>query len=423
MKDDMIISEKLAYIQPDFLTRNAIKMYGIIILFLSAFLFIVKSPEIITVQAKVVTLNGQAKIVSHSQGRLTSLLVRDSSYVHKGQIVGFVESLANPTTVLNVKESIDTVGALLMDEKYAVVADLFSSSLIYKPLHELGELQVGYKQFVEDYIQFSRLNSSRSINRQFYFLKGELNELVKADSIYNAKRKVMVRDLYLSERTFKANETLAQEKVLSPAEFRVEESKFLNKQMTIDALNIENASGSFQKLKTEKEIYDLEIEVEQSRAKFIQSLHTFQKQINEWLYTFSLCSPSEGFITSNSFLFVNQEIQKDNVLFYVNPKHSKYFIEMKIPQFNSGRVQVGDKAYLKLLAYPYQEFGQLEGRIESIKDASPDQFYFAKMKIDGKINRQITLRNGQLGSAEIITQETSLFRRIFSALSAKADSH
>ena len=94
---------------------------------------------------------------------------------------------------------------------------------------------------------------------------------------------------------------------------------------------------------------------------------------------------------------------------------------MLIPAQGSGKVHVGQRTIVRVLNFPDQEFGYLEGRVEHLSD-TPDSNgrYVVHIRFDKGLvtNYGIQLPNTMQmqGSAEIITEDIRLIVRFFEPL-------
>jgi multidrug efflux pump subunit AcrA (membrane-fusion protein) len=131
----------------------------------------------------------------------------------------------------------------------------------------------------------------------------------------------------------------------------------------------------------------------------------------------TLTASKAGRLTYASIIHENQELLTNQTLFYVITNDKDLFGEMIIPQGNIGKVKVDQEVMIKLKGYPYEEYGMLHGTIKYIVDgAFRGGEYIAEVdfKTQGltDMNKPIELKQGMIANAEIITQSSSLFKRL-----------
>jgi HlyD family secretion protein len=130
-----------------------------------------------------------------------------------------------------------------------------------------------------------------------------------------------------------------------------------------------------------------------------------------------MISPVEGRVSFSGFIQEKQELKQGQLVCFINPGNTSYYAETLIPQYNFGKIKTGQMVLIKLQAYPYQEFGFIEGKIDYINQISTDSGYHAKISLPTTLitnyNRKIQYRNGLLVQADIITENTNILQRLF----------
>jgi multidrug efflux pump subunit AcrA (membrane-fusion protein) len=132
----------------------------------------------------------------------------------------------------------------------------------------------------------------------------------------------------------------------------------------------------------------------------------------------TLIAPHAGRLVYAGIVHENEEFTPNQPLFFISSdNNSDFFGEMIIPQIGMGKIKEGQQVMVKFKSYPYEEYGILHGTIKYITDGNfKDGGYVAE--VDFK-NRNITdtrkilsLKQGMLADAEIITQNSSLLKRL-----------
>jgi multidrug resistance efflux pump len=101
----------------------------------------------------------------------------------------------------------------------------------------------------------------------------------------------------------------------------------------------------------------------------------------------------------------------------IMPQNQQHIIIGKLPVDGISKVEIGHKVILKLDAFPYREFGVIEGNVQSISPSIDDNTYDVEF---GLLNG-LTTQNGTVvstpmklkGKAEILTNDKSLLKRLF----------
>jgi len=120
-----------------------------------------------------------------------------------------------------------------------------------------------------------------------------------------------------------------------------------------------------------------------------------------------------------AYLFKYPEIVSGQAI--ITTKESKSFCTMLLPAAGSGKVKVGQRALVRLINYPDQEFGYLEGRVEGISNTpNVRDFYRIEIRlVNGLVTNygvQLPIDRQLQGSAELVIDEVRLLVRFFPPL-------
>ena len=248
-------------------------------------------------------------------------------------------------------------------------------------------------------------------------LNADISYLQRLHAELLQQRKLLTQDLALADSTFQAQESLKKDKVISSMDYRAEKSKLIARQMTLPQVNSSIISNESQQHEKLKEIAELENQIRQQKNIFIQSLNTIKSQVEDWKKKYLLVAPVEGKISFSTFLQENQELKNGQLIGYINPGNTDYYVEAIVPQYNFGKVITGQDVLLKFPAYPYSEFGSVKGRIAFISNMPTDSGYLAKIGLpEGLLTnykKQIQYHSGLTVHADIVTAKMRLLERLF----------
>ena len=248
-------------------------------------------------------------------------------------------------------------------------------------------------------------------------LTNDLMYLKKSYKTLLQQKELNEQDLTLSQKTFEANQSLKDDKVISDLDYRNEASKLIDKKLTLPQVSSAIITNEGQQNEKQKEIMELENTIAQQKNIFQQSLNTFKSQLEDWEKKYILIAPISGKISFPTFIQENQQLQPNQVVCYINPSNSKYYVETYIPQTNFGKVNIGQKVILRFPSYPYQEYGLVYGSVEFISKIGTDSGYFSKIKLNNQLltsyNKKLQYRDGLVANTEIITKDMSLLERFY----------
>ena len=105
--------------------------------------------------------------------------------------------------------------------------------------------------------------------------------------------------------------------------------------------------------------------------------------------------------------------------------NSHHYAQVQIPQHNFGKVRAGQSVFLKLSAYPYQEFGALKGQLAFVSMIPSDSGFTGRVNLPAGMltnqQKELHYQEGLTANAEIVTSDRKLSDRIFSSLRGLLD--
>ncbi|WP_312746769.1 HlyD family efflux transporter periplasmic adaptor subunit [Sphingobacterium multivorum] len=387
----------------------------ILIFFLSIAIIsiLIKYPESINTKARLVALNKPKPIIANFSGKLISFSVKEDDFVKKGDHIGYIESIANRDQVLSLYEYVDSViQNLSAIQNRNLPALSFSGQY-----NELGELQEAFQVFTQNYMAYKNYIPGSLFDKQKVVLSSEVVSLNNSIKNIRKEKDLLDEDLRLANETFDATENLREKKVISNLEYRTEKSKMLNKKLSAQQIDASILSMQRELSNKQKEIISLENDISNQNFQFLSSLRTLKSQIEDWIRKFALVAPIDGKISYKDFIQVNQYIQVNQIVCYINPEESKYYAETFIPQSNFGKVEIGQKALLRFPSYPYQEFGAVVGKVDFISKIGVDSGYLSKIELPENLvttyNKEINYKDGLVTNVEIVTKDMRLIERFY----------
>lgn len=398
--------------QPGFLGRWALCIFLLILLLSITATWFIRYPDVIKAKATLVATNAPKELFVRQDGRLIKLFVKNDEQILEGAIIGFIESNAKHEQVLLLRNYLDTTIFDLQANNIQNIINRFKINF-----DALGEIQQGYQQFMSTYQQFTDYLKDGFYLKKKKILQEDFSSLQKSYVITQQQKELMLKDLNLSEESYKANESLLKDKVVSRQENRNEQSKLLNKQLSIPQINAALLVNETQQREKQKEINELEHSISMQKIIFLQTVQTLQNQVNEWIKKYIIQAPIGGTMIFIMPIQENQFLKSGKSFGFINPSDSRYYAEVNLSQYNFGKIDTGQKIQLRFDAYPYQEFGYVKGKLEYITDFATDSGFLAHIQlVDGLVTNQhktLHYRDGLKADAQIITKDMRLLERFY----------
>ena len=406
------IQEIVSYV-PHWIVRWGITVFFLVLMLLLTASWIIHYPDLVKAPFRLTSLNAPKSVNSKIDGKLIKLLVQNKSLVQQGQILAYLESTADHKEILTLSAQLDTVFQLLSRNDPGVFTR--RSLMLYS---HLGELQADYQAFDLAYTQFLAYQSDGFYSTKRKILDKELSDLIGLERNLQEQLKINQHDWQIAREEFAVQKNLAEQKVISSADLRREESKLLLKQLPLK----ETKSALYQNYSTQdakrKELLELDKVSGEQRGLFTQALNTLRSAVEGWKNRYVLSAPVDGRVYFSTTLEEKQTLAANQEVFFIGPETGNYFGEALIPQQNLGKVRKGQQVIIRFAGYPFQEFGVVTGRIEYISEVpSKENTFFAKVTLPNGLQtnygKPITYRTGMNATAEIITSDSRLLEKIF----------
>lgn len=398
--------------QPSFMAKWALVFFAFILLFLLASTWFIHYPEIVTTSATLTGTNAPKEIIPLQDGKLVRLFADNNVAVEKGAVIGWIESNANHLEVLSLSKKVDNAISLIQQNNADEIQQLFIEKCA-----SLGELQTVYQPFVIAYQTFIDYLNKGYYPRKQKVLQADIAFLEQTKLNLLTQKKLLLKDLQLTEDGYKANEGLYKDKVISKQDYRNEQSKLITKQLTIPQIEAGLLNNETQIHEKQNEINELSHSISQQQLIFKQALQNLQSQIEDWKKRFLIQAPITGKVQFSIPIQENQFLKSGKALGFVNPDSSAFYAETMLPQNNFGKIAVGQQVQLRLSAYPFNEFGFVRGRLQYISNIATDSGFLAKILLpEGLVTSQkkvLNYNSGLKGEALIITKDRNLLESFY----------
>ncbi|HEY8930479.1 MAG TPA: HlyD family efflux transporter periplasmic adaptor subunit [Mucilaginibacter sp.] len=397
---------------PGWLLRWGISLFFGVLILIVVLGACIDYPDIVKAQLKVDSPNSPKPVVAKVPGKLVQLLVKENQVVEAGQPLAYLESTANHARVLKLLDNLK----LLQDQ---VLHDKPLNNIFFNQADNIqfGEMQSAYQIFYQEYITYRSTVENGFLIKKKAYLQRDLSYLDKQQQQLKTQKTIQEKDMALASDEYEMHKKLAQQHVETKAELRQEESKFLAKRSPL--LQTESAllTGDNNYAAKQKEILELDNQVQEERAKFLQALNSLISTAEDWKNKYVLSASQRGKLSYAGIIQENQVLNAGQDVFYIDPGNEAFFGEMTIPQNNMGKIKEGQEVLVKLRSYPFEEYGMIRGRIKYIADVPyKDSVYISKVDFkianSSDLKKPIRLKQGMMADAEIITEKATILQRL-----------
>lgn len=410
-------ANEIMSIRPHWIVRKGSALFFFLFIAIMFISWFIRYPDVVGGSVRLMASAIPKEINARVQGKLEKILVRNDQEVTQGQILAFVQSTGKHEQVLKLKEWVQQMVASPEEERITVAAN---SPL--PALFNLGELQSAYQQFQNVLQESKQILTSGYYEKKKSSLEGDLAYLSQLQANTIAQQKLIQENYELQKIEYGARESLMKDKVIAPLELYQDRYKLIAKEQSLQQGQAALVNGEISIHNKQKEILDLGKAIVDQRQKFQSSLLELKSEVEDWVQQYILVAPETGKVLFPASLQENQLLSQNELVFYIQPRHTFYHAELLAGQKGFGKINIGQKVMIKLESFPSGEFGYIAGKVEHISDIPNrrDSFLVSvslPMGLQTVYNHSILFRNNLSGQGEIITNNRRLFNRLAGEIS------
>jgi multidrug resistance efflux pump len=377
--------------------------------------FFIKYPETLPASITITTTNPPITLVAKTSGKIILLPVKNNQLVKATTVLMVLENPANYKHVLSVSALLDTFQTNLKLKKN-IPEMVFFDSL------QLGDISTPFLQFLKSYNAYKLFTETNPQQKEISIINNELETYSVLYAKYQVQENLSKQEFDLAEKDFNRFNSLFQNGSISSKEFEDKNRDYILAKKNYESIKINNLNNKITINNLEKNKLQLQLLAVQESEKYIQelneSIQRLRLQIDTWRQTYLIIAPFNGIVSLFNYWNVNQAIaQGDEVLSIVPAEKQEVIGKLILPLQNSGKLKTGQTVNIKLNNYPYQEYGMLKGVVKNISVIPQKQNYSVEVALPEQLTttyqKKLEYKEEMQGSAEIVTEELTLFKRIF----------
>lgn len=392
------------------------------LLLLVALAAFIKYPDIINARTIITLANPPISVVTEKSGELERIYYSDKELVAKEAPVLKIFSLAQLEDVSLVREKLVA---------FNDVSSIHEYLSFYLPTDlELGSLASTYSTLQKDYQNFMYFLTNTNTSKKVASLEREIEKIRALNHSLTRQEAIFREEFNLAKKNYDRSVLLNQRGAISDLEREREESAYLTQKRQLENFNVQKINNELLIEEKQAHINDLlggknEDLDSQANALKEQSAQLLE-QIKYWEKQHLIKAPIAGRISLDERIVEQYYVNKKEVVFDIIPEgENKIIGRAEMPIINSGEIQTGDKVQIRLDAYPYQEYGFIESKIQSIsllpKQIENATFITAELELPDTLKtvygRAIPLIPNMTATALIVKEDKTLLARIFDRIS------
>ena len=403
---------------PGWSLRWGITAVFIATVLLMAMAWLIKYPDVITARVVIVTESPPVRVFARGNGKISRLLVENKQPVEEGQVIAVLENTAELEDVRQLEELAGRLEGTLQPEKLLDIQ--LPEGLI------LGELQSTYANYLQAVNDFQFFELQQGVFARIASLKQQIEYLEGLNTALEQQEETLVREVEIAQRSFERNKGLLQSGAISQLELEQSETNYLQYRRQLESLQSQELNNKLQAEQFQSQIINLrQGRAEASMQKWLATreiLGRLKSELSLWKQTYLITSPIAGRVSLNRVWSPQQFVQANEEVAVVVPGAGAGEIVGKalLPTFNSGKVQPGQRANIRLDGYPYQEFGVLQGQVTNIALVPDQETYLLEIALPDSLvttyHRSIPFAQELPGQARIVTEDRRILERVFDQL-------
>jgi multidrug resistance efflux pump len=402
---------------------NSILFYSLLaIICITIFLLsIIKSPEIIMGEAKVTAEKPPIEIVAQNSGRIIMKQFISHKYLKRGDFLAVIENSANEEEVSKLK--------IVLKKFQSKLFDLREENLNFAIDYTLGEIEEYYLNLLNVLYSLQKAKRPNEFDAKKTVLTQQSKKYFEMLSQRQSIKKIKKTDILLLKNKVEEDSILFSKGLIIKSEYEQSNHNYLREKENLknyEAKDIEN-SFNINDNKQNANLLDLErnANISDLEMKLINSYQQLIQSINLWESKYVLKVPQDGEVDMMQFITSYQTIKQGDPIFSVLPRDNKVIGHLIVPPHGAGKIKRGQSVIIKLITYPYQEFGKLIGKVKSISLIPTQNYYLIIVDLPQGLksdnNQILSFSKNMIGTAEIVTAKRSLLSKLFDKIISAFD--
>lgn len=376
----------------------------LLVLFFVSGLF--KYPDIVKANLELTTNPAPVQLLARESGPIM-LLCEEGEPVKEGQVLAIIRSDCDPEAIMQLEQ------LLKSDANHQVI-------LTRTPASGFGYLQPTVSQLLKTCNSIQILHSTNSFELQIRRLKALETHYKNMGELIKHQVSLKRDDEQISINKFSVDSSLFAQGVLTRLDLGESKAQALSSRAGLQLQRAQLINNQISVEQIKKQIEDLEIEREITRSKLEIELNTHKNEllaaITRWNQMFLIKSPIPGKVAFLSFVENENYISEATKLFAIIPNTTKIHVRAEMALPGSGKVRVNQKATIRLLDFPFEQFGSLNGIVRDIAPVSSNGHYLVKIELTNGLmsnyGETLQVKQGARGDLLIVTDDLSLLDRI-----------
>ncbi|MCK6692506.1 MAG: HlyD family secretion protein, partial [Thermoanaerobaculia bacterium] len=341
-----------------------------------------------------------------------ALLVQEGDEVLENALLAVLENPAQWKDVLHL----DSIMTIITPNTHTLPENL-----------NLGTLQTLYSTLYQHWREHRYHSIHENTSKRINHLQRQIAQLRLINGNLDKQKNIFADELSLITKTFQRQKRLYTDGIISEQEFEKSESDWLRQKRQLEAVEIGILQNQMQIRQIESQINDLRITKSETQLErellLIEDIKRMQSAVAEWKQSHLVTAPISGTVSFSTIRSEKQNFNPGDEILGIVPANSNKDYDNAIigwanlDGINMGKIRPGNKALIELAAFPAQQFGLLEGKVDYISSLpNTDNQYQVRISLskglESSSGTSLPFHQEMMGYLRIISEDRRLIERL-----------
>lgn len=401
--------------EPSWIVRSGSVLIFTIFTALLLLTWFIKYPDTISAQVVLTTASPPVELVSSVDARIVDIFVDDEQVVKKDAPLMLLESDVEYESLIQLEKQVGILRQSLAQGQSTALMPFSASNPTF------GQLQGAVNGLVNAVNEYALFIHSKSYQNQIESSESLLASYGLLHNQLLSKKRTQQRKVSIEKENFNRNKALIDKGVLAESNLVTLENRFLDRNLTLDDLNIQLELNNVKQQEIRSEIAQTKIRLEEKRQALLfdikQALSTLDSKVAAWKKNYLVTAPISGKVALANYWSANQQIRRGDVALFVYNDASNMIGKLFVSHLGAGKIQHNQRVSVELSSYPALEFGKVLGVVENVSGVPDQKGYSVDIALPQNLvtsyGKALKFSPNMVGTARIITQDRRLLERFF----------
>ena len=438
---------------PGWILRSGMTILFIVVAIGLAMTFVIRYPDKIQAAGVITTIDPFKPIIAGTTGVVDTVFVHHQDLVEVNTPLFYIENTAERKDVQECIKQIDKLEQSLasilphnstsfnvnnIKQEDLRISHEFIPPILggWKELLILGPLQSSFASLTSQVRELNQFLHRKDHILKLTAINREIEEIRQLNKVLEQEKELTGDEVNLSKKDVKRNQQLYDHGIISEREMERSQAGHLGVRKIYLLKGSTMAQNRIRIATLDQQITEILANRREQfllyQSRITEIVLNIRNQYRQWHRQYFIEAPAYGRVQLSSDLVAGQSIPAGKPIGYLIPESvSRYdgqvrsnhkYGKVYLPATGIGKIQTGDRAIIRLEAYPYKQYGTIDAQVDEIYPIAEVQdnglsTYEIHLPLDSVLRTDygypIHYTPDMPVQVNIIADERSLFSRIF----------